>query len=995
MARAARALRHRIDREWTPTVAENIEDNFEDLYRYIALPSDASRGGTGLTEYIIGDLLQADSVSTLARLAAIATGNALISGGVATASSWGKIGLATHVSGVLPVANGGTNIASYAVGDLLQADGATSLAKLAAVATGNALISGGVTTASSWGKIGLTTHVSGVLPVANGGTNISAYTLGDMIYASGTTTLSPIGIATFTQQILQKGVSSAPVWGPIIVTPALGVLLVGSSTAKYSSLAAPLAAGKLLQSKASGFLMDWTSWSFPTSATTGDVLYASATNVWSKLAAVATGKVFVSKGVTTAPAWDVVGDLPLAVISGSTFSTLQHIQNLFHSAGWLTGGAVTDGGSETIDVAAGTGMIRATDSPTAELLFFDWGAESSLAIPTDTTRFIGIEYNSGSPQVVLHTSEPAFDFNTDFILATVVNEGGVLHIQGERHAIGNHASEMVERLYQTLPFARDNRTGGLIIGESGTLNITMSAGNLWERLERFDLSAIDTNVSGDFETYHRDGSGGWTLTTGVTQWPNETYDDDSGSPTAMTNNRWSSRWWYIELDGILVMVYGQSQFVSEGQAEADTPPASLPDRITQHGKLIAHMIFQKSASTAERIESVFDTTFAAAVVTDHGNLGGLSDDDHTQYALVTGTRAFSGAITVPNSGIHILDTGGDHDLILAVGEDVSADRTLTLTLGNADRTLTLSGNPTLADWFDQAVKVASSPAFAGVTLGNTGLHLLDTGGDHDLIIKLNEDVAADRTLSILMADADRTLSVEVIQPAEVTFTTTGNIDDLDFNNAHLIRMNNASLATIRGLAAGLDGQRVVIKAVGAGVVELAHLNAGSVSANRFINMASSANSSLKGEDGYAEYIYDGTTNMWRMVNHQQGAVLSWAFDAAHYTGSASMTWTLTAGDVVIENYNMSGNLYIVNVLYNLTTVGGTLSTLLRATLPGGFSIAADGRLPYQWIQVATPGVAIGTVSGSQFHFQVDSIPSNWSAATNSTVITATGLGIVN
>jgi hypothetical protein len=74
---------------------------------------------------------------------------------------------------VVPATAGGTGQTSYAVGDLLYANTTTTLAKLADVATGNALISGGVSTAPSWGKIGLTTHVSGVLPVANGGTNAS------------------------------------------------------------------------------------------------------------------------------------------------------------------------------------------------------------------------------------------------------------------------------------------------------------------------------------------------------------------------------------------------------------------------------------------------------------------------------------------------------------------------------------------------------------------------------------------------------------------------------------------------------------------------------------------------------------------------------------------------------------------------------------------------------------------------------------------------------
>lgn len=75
-------------------------------------------------------------------------------------------------------AHGGTGNSSYAIGDILYASGTTALSKLADVATGNALISGGVTTAPSWGKIGLTTHVSGNLPVTNlnSGTSASSTT---------------------------------------------------------------------------------------------------------------------------------------------------------------------------------------------------------------------------------------------------------------------------------------------------------------------------------------------------------------------------------------------------------------------------------------------------------------------------------------------------------------------------------------------------------------------------------------------------------------------------------------------------------------------------------------------------------------------------------------------------------------------------------------------------------------------------------------------------
>lgn len=75
----------------------------------------ANKGGTGQTSYAVGDLFYASAADAISKLADVATGNALISGGVGAAPSWGKIGLTTHVSGILPAANGGTGIAYFAV----------------------------------------------------------------------------------------------------------------------------------------------------------------------------------------------------------------------------------------------------------------------------------------------------------------------------------------------------------------------------------------------------------------------------------------------------------------------------------------------------------------------------------------------------------------------------------------------------------------------------------------------------------------------------------------------------------------------------------------------------------------------------------------------------------------------------------------------------------------------------------------------------------------
>lgn len=113
--------------------------------------------------------------------------------GITVTNGDGVAGNPTVAVSTIPVANGGTNITSYTTGDLLYASGTTTLAKLADVVTGNALISGGVGVAPSWGKIGLTTHVSGILPVANGGTNSTTSTgTGSVVLSISPTLVTPL-----------------------------------------------------------------------------------------------------------------------------------------------------------------------------------------------------------------------------------------------------------------------------------------------------------------------------------------------------------------------------------------------------------------------------------------------------------------------------------------------------------------------------------------------------------------------------------------------------------------------------------------------------------------------------------------------------------------------------------------------------------------------------------------------------------------------------------
>jgi hypothetical protein len=182
---------------------------------------------TAVTNTAIG--ITSAAVSGLAASATTDTTNAAnitsgtlpvarLSGSYTGITGVGTLAAGTWNGSVIGAIYGGTGFGSYTVGDLLFADTSTSLAKLAGVAVGNALISGGVGSAPSYGKIGLATHVSGTLPVANGGTGLTS------LGAGVATFLGTPSSANLAAAVTDETGSGALVFAtsPTFVTPALG-----------------------------------------------------------------------------------------------------------------------------------------------------------------------------------------------------------------------------------------------------------------------------------------------------------------------------------------------------------------------------------------------------------------------------------------------------------------------------------------------------------------------------------------------------------------------------------------------------------------------------------------------------------------------------------------------------------------------------------------------------------------------------------------------------
>lgn len=141
-----------------------------------------SAGGTGLTSYAAGDTLYYASGTTLTKLAIGTAYQALQVNAGATAPSWQP-----SASSVMT-----------AQGDLLYASAANTLARLAKDANATRYLSNtGTTNNPAWAQINLTNGVTGTLPTANGGTNLTSFTANGIVYASSTSALATGSALTF------------------------------------------------------------------------------------------------------------------------------------------------------------------------------------------------------------------------------------------------------------------------------------------------------------------------------------------------------------------------------------------------------------------------------------------------------------------------------------------------------------------------------------------------------------------------------------------------------------------------------------------------------------------------------------------------------------------------------------------------------------------------------------------------------------------------------
>jgi len=109
-----------------------------------------------------------------------------------------------------------------------------------------------------------------------------------------------------------------------------------------------------------------------------------------------------------------------------------------------------------------------------------------------------------------------------------------------------------------------------------------------------------------------------------------------------------------------------------------------------------------------------------AIVRFDGTSGKLIQNSAVTIADTTGVTT---GMVFPNTGLNVQDTNASHTLNIKPGSDITANRTLTLTTGDADRTISVGGDLTTA----AAFITSGANSLTLTTTGATNVTLPTTG----------------------------------------------------------------------------------------------------------------------------------------------------------------------------------------------------------------------------------------------------------------------------
>lgn len=499
----------------------------------------------------------------------------------------------------------------------------------------------------------------------------------------------------------------------------------------------------------------------------------------------------------------LLGDVDYRYVETTRDIDLGRFFNEWGATGVSSGGEVTSGTGLAVDVAAGTGWVR-RKSTYNDLHAVSWDASSELSVSDSTTNYI--IYDASAEAIQSTTSSPGYA--DTILLATVVTDStGIRYIHTTRNYLDSFLQQLRDYLLSTRKTALDS---GLTVSTGTTsTNIDIGSGSYYLGLDNISYAG-DSDAT--FSYFY--GSNGANEVASQTDIDDAQYDN-AGTLTSLSSGYFKADTVVLTSDGRINVIYGTDEYATQSEAEV-APSANIPTFMEASAIYLANLIIEEGSGIQTTVDLRPQPATGGgggggtAGVSDHGALSGLSDDDHTQYLLIDGSRAMSGSFDM---GTNAITNVGDVDGVnvsshasrhnpggsdaLSTGTPEATQVGATPDAGSASSYALSDHQHGIANGTPSAIGTANSAGTASTVASSDHVHDhgSQTDGSHHAAVttsvngfmlaadkvKLDDATATPTADSIVISDASGTVddwvtSGDLTEETSSILTITGGTD---------------------------------------------------------------------------------------------------------------------------------------------------------------------------------------------------------------------------
>ena len=347
-------------------------------------------------------------------------------------------------------------------------------------------------------------------------------------------------------------------------------------------------------------------------------------------------------GATTADQVTVDG-------SSAHVGDVQTVINHLWSATSLEGLALTyDAAASTIDISAGSCVLRNSNTNDSGLETFDIGAVSDMPIGDGLTEYVYVDYNGGSPVLATSPDFPTLISNYTFHIIHAVTKTAGQAEMGHIALLQQGVNFMqANNLKNALVNGLEKASGFALHVDAVTHKFDITAGNFYIQNLALSTSAFDTSASTTYKRIYGSTTLGWVRVYDQTVIDYANYNDITGGVpglSAVASQKFGVHWLFCEFNdpSRVSILYGTESYSLQDALDANMP-TDLPNEIsagtTGHG--MWKMIIEDDGTVAELIDLYASTGGVAETPTVHNELSGLNQGDYQHLTSAEKSSAIS------------------------------------------------------------------------------------------------------------------------------------------------------------------------------------------------------------------------------------------------------------------------------------------------------------------------------------------------------------------